>query len=1226
MSSQSSDQFKIFDLAQHARMKGMWAGSISPTTIPNMQGLTPDLNLIKITNPHTRAGLQSWFKELVTNVTDHVIISKSNRSKNKRVTYFHVNFNKSGVISYENNGPGIPILVNEVATSKKGRTVYNPEVAFGMFLAGSNMEKPPDCVKGGINGLGAKLANIHSKIFVVRTCDHKSKKLYTQRFEDRMKIINLPKIESIDISKNPSHTNITLLPAYEELGYNLKGGKKISLSDYSDLNAWLRLLLHQAAAYVGPDVEVLLNGIRCETTNATDLLRLIAFQGLAETPDIHSCIMKHPEDPFKKHKWDVAISVLPGSNKFSSIMVVNGVICTKGPHLQYIKKEICNSVQTVTRKLIRDSKLQINVTEACKRLFLVFIGAIPGADWSGQCKDELDMPSTEITRYAIPAAFLKSIATCVAEDIIQSMGSTRNKKTRKNKVHIDKYTRARKEGTRYRDKCYLLAAEGDSAISLLRAGLTLGKKNPGGPSFDYYGIISLGGVIMNALRNINEIKTPSGNGTTIIRNEKLKSNKTLTAIVDALGLDYALTYETDEEISTLNYGGLIGCVDQDLDGCGKILPLLMTFIHLFWPKLIERGYLKRFLTPVIRVTSSHGRGKFIKEFYYENEYEEWAKNNPSKVNVKYYKGLATHDSHEVISMFKNFQESIYTLSLDDITTENNLFYTYYGADSSLRKIELSTPVQYLTTVDTKIIRKSKVIPCSTQLQVDAKAYKLDDLTRKIPHVLDGMNRSRRKVLTGAILAHANNSKERKVFQLGGFIAEKMFYHHGDASLNGTIVNMAQCFPGARQYPYLSGIGQFGSRHMSDDAGSPRYIAVRLAAPFVNSMFPQEDKWLLPYTFDEGERAEPEYYLPVLPMAVLESVSIPSEGWNHNSTSRDLGCVVNIVRALIRGEEYLTSIMEEKDISKLANRIENEQFPLNPSYRNFTGTIKAVGGTIYSYGVYSYNEISYEITITELPIGVVTESFIKSLTDCKKASAKTRNEFIEQVNNHSSDVSINIIIKLKKNVYQNVIEKYRISSEDGMVMFLGLRSPMRSNLNYMNCDGTVLECNNDYIIPIIKWFPHRMRMYHARYQREEILLRCKLILESNIIRYISEVDELNLSNIQDEDEAKQILKSKDYPSINVSMLKSPKYTPIDDLEQSIMQGDMMYDYILDLRARDLVHNSVSRRRENVIKLEMQLEEVNGYLNEQPFPAASVWLLEIEQVCAAIDRGIATNWKF
>ena len=64
------DQFKICDIKEHAKVKGLWAGSVTPINIPDLFGLTPNNQLIEITNPHTPAIMKA-IDEIIVNATDH---------------------------------------------------------------------------------------------------------------------------------------------------------------------------------------------------------------------------------------------------------------------------------------------------------------------------------------------------------------------------------------------------------------------------------------------------------------------------------------------------------------------------------------------------------------------------------------------------------------------------------------------------------------------------------------------------------------------------------------------------------------------------------------------------------------------------------------------------------------------------------------------------------------------------------------------------------------------------------------------------------------------------------------------------------------------------------------------------------------------------------------------------------------------------------------------------
>ena len=66
-------------------------------------------------------------------------------------------------------------------------------------------------------------------------------------------------------------------------------------------------------------------------------------------------------------------------------------------------------------------------------------------------------------------------------------------------------------------------------------------------------------------------------------------------------------------------------------------------------------------------------------------------------------------------------------------------------------------------------------------------------------------------------------------QLAGAVGEQTAYHHGEASLMGTIINLAQDFVGSNNINLLQPIGQFGTRLAGGkDSASPRYIFTQMS--------------------------------------------------------------------------------------------------------------------------------------------------------------------------------------------------------------------------------------------------------------------------------------------------------------------------------------------------------------------------------------------------------------
>jgi len=104
--------------------------------------------------------------------------------------------------------------------------------------------------------------------------------------------------------------------------------------------------------------------------------------------------------------------------------------------------------------------------------------------------------------------------------------------------------------------------------------------------------------------------------------------------------------------------------------------------------------------------------------------------------------------------------------------------------------------------------------------------------------------------------------------LGGYIGEHTAYHHGEQSMYSTIIGLAQTFVGSNNINLMAPNGQFGTRAQGGpDAASPRYIFTQLT-PIARKVFRQHDDALLAYLDEDGKKIEPEWYMPVIPMILV----------------------------------------------------------------------------------------------------------------------------------------------------------------------------------------------------------------------------------------------------------------------------------------------------------------------------------------------------------------------
>ena len=164
-------------------------------------------------------------------------------------------------------------------------------------------------------------------------------------------------------------------------------------------------------------------------------------------------------------------------------------------------------------------------------------------------------------------------------------------------------------------------------------------------------------------------------------------------------------------------------------------------------------------------------------------------------------------------------------------------------------------------------------------------------------MVDGLKPSQRKVLFACFKRKLK--REIKVAQLAGYVSEHSAYHHGEASLAGTIVGMAQTFVGSNNIALLHPAGQFGTRLLGGkDAASPRYIFTKLPA-LTRLIFHPDDDAILEHLEDDGQSIEPRFYMPVLPLVLVNGAEGIGTGWSSsvpNYNPRDI--VANLVRARV----------------------------------------------------------------------------------------------------------------------------------------------------------------------------------------------------------------------------------------------------------------------------------------------------------------------------------------
>jgi DNA topoisomerase-2 len=255
---------------------------------------------------------------------------------------------------------------------------------------------------------------------------------------------------------------------------------------------------------------------------------------------------------------------------------------------------------------------------------------------------------------------------------------------------------------------------------------------------------------------------------------------------------------------------------------------------------------------------------------------------------------------------------------------------------------------------------------------DLANFSAEDIKRSIPHVADGLKPSQRKVIYAAL--KRNLAQDMKVAQLAGYVAEQTAYHHGEASLQGTIVNLAQNFVGSNNLNLLEPSGQFGTRLAGGkDAASSRYIFTRLA-PYTKKIFDPSDNDVLKHIVDDGQQVEPEFYVPIVPIILMNGAEGIGTGYSCYVPPYDPEAIKhNILCAL----DQVPMI------------------PMKPFFKGFRGTItKTKEHTWVMTGL--FEKEGTQLHITELPPGKWTQDFKEHLESLVEKNT------IQKYENHSTE--------------------------------------------------------------------------------------------------------------------------------------------------------------------------------------------------------------------------------
>lgn len=966
----------------------MYVGSVSSAET-FLWLYNPDQGLY-YTKANIVPGLCKIFDEIIVNASDNKQ-RDSDRSAGHKMSYIKCDVDVvSGAISVENDG------VEGLLHFDEKEKMYLPTLAFGILMTSSNYDDTEQRVTGGRNGYGAKLTNIFSTKFTVLL--QENGRVFEQTWTDNMKNTQSPRIEDVK-DKKKNFIRFSFTPDYMKFGMT-------SGLDRDHAAYMMRRAVDVAGCNIG--LKLIINGEELKIANFEQYARMVyrsinpeitqfyeASRGDAaqvgandsdSEPDLKSAATKAkpkakrtkkavetnsllvPIDELSKPSdwtsdylkvisvnkfWDIGLGYTD-SGELVQVSFVNSINTTDGgTHVDAILDLIMSQLNDILIKSFQQDaknakKLTRQQLKSCLVLFIRSLVVNPSFD--SQTKISLKTDKAALLRsLGSTQAELTNLATQLVKRIqdvrplwnalrqasynqaAKLLTKTDGSKTSQ-LLGIPKLDDAIAAGTRESSKCTLILTEGDSAKALAVDGISSiedGKK--------YYGVFPLRGKVIN------------------VRNEsidKVSNNAEITNLKKILGLKQGMDYSTQEARNTLRYGHVMIMTDQDPDG-SHIKGLLINLFDTYWNGLARSNkFLDFFITPIVRCTQARN----MKTFYTIPEYKKWTQTvtDLPKWNINYYKGLGSSNTTDAKQYFQQIANNRKTLIYNpESASKLKLAFDKKLADDRKTWISGTDPDTYLDLSPTKI-------DITAFVDKELVLYDIESNQRAIPSLMDGLKPGQRKVLYACF--KRNLKSKLKVSQLSGYVSDKAAYHHGEASLNGTIVNMAQSFTGSNNIALLYPAGIFGSRARGGkDSSAPRYISTYLD-PLARYLFPEPDDAIMQYKEDDGKVIEPFYYAPILPMVLINGSDGIGTGFSTTIPQFDPLDMLHSIRLRIYGKTT-----------------RNEKRNLKPFSNGWKGTMTHEydkSGKFVRWrmtGCFSVVDLK-TIQITDLPIGVWTESY------------------------------------------------------------------------------------------------------------------------------------------------------------------------------------------------------------------------------------------------------------
>lgn len=417
----------------------------------------------------------------------------------------------------------------------------------------------------------------------------------------------------------------------------------------------------------------------------------------------------------------------------------------------------------------------------------------------------------------------------------------------------------------------------------------------------------------------------------------------------------------------------------------------------------------------------------------------------------------------------------------------------------------------------------KVVTLQDFFKTDFKDFSMDHTGRSIPNLVDGFKESQRKAVYG-MLDRGANAGLIKVAQAAAHIAKVSDYHHGEKSMEDTLVQLAQNFPGSNNLNLFVPDGQFGSR-LSHDASASRYIYTMVSECF-RKIYKKDDDNILNHKYVEGEQIEPNYYLPILPMSLINGAEGIGTGYATRCLQYSPFDVIKAIKEVLATGSVKTE--------------------LKPWWNGFKGESKKVDARVLSYG--KFERISKTvIKITELPISYTLDKYKGILNKLEEK------ELIKSWDDESSEEQFSFLIKCPATTMD--------LPDDKLFDLLKLTDSDSENLTFWNENGKikVFKSVNELIEYFVKF---RITKYKDR--KESIIAS----LEKDLAWYNDKIKFIKL--------------------YLTDPIKFTKFTKDENIEYMQQNGNIECDRLIKLPIYSLTKDEIQKLVTDIANIKVTID--------------------------------------